>query len=70
MGTISEQIIQRYCNSIEERVLACCDENVAECLKQCLCSEIKRDCNSDIVVQFVQRYVDNLIQARFSSKRN
>jgi len=66
----SDQIIKQYCGSIEERIASCCDEEVAVCLKQSLFSQIKKNCHSEIVLDFVEQYIDNLIKARFSSEKN
>lgn len=66
----SDQIIEQYCGSISERIAACCDEQVASCLKETIFSQIKNNCHSEIVLDFVEQYIDNLIKARFSSEKN
>ncbi len=66
--TKSDQIIQRYCGSVEERVEACCDEQVAECLKESIYAQLKQSCDNEEIIRFIGRYLDNLIQARFAGK--
>ena len=70
MGSVSEQIIKKYCGSVEDRIAACCDKQVANYLKQSICSEIKQKCKSEPVLDFIKIYVENLIQVRFQTIKN
>jgi hypothetical protein len=67
---VSEQIIKRYCSSVEDRVAACRDKKVAQYLKQSIFSEIKEKCKSKPILDFVKLYVENLIQDRFRTNKN
>ena len=69
MTSVSEQIIKKYCSSVEDRIAACCNKQVATYLKQSICDEVKKKCNSEIVFNFVKQYLENLIQVRFQSNR-
>jgi len=70
MGSVSEQIIKKYCGSVEDRVAACCDKQVAKYLKQSIYSEIQQKCKSEPVLAFVKQYVENLIQVKFQTSKN
>ena len=70
MANVSKQIIKKYCDSVEDRIAACCDNKVAKYLKQSICSEIKQKCKSEPVLDFVKQYVDNLIQVKFQNSKN
>ena len=70
MLSVSDQLIKKYCGSLEERITACCDEKVAECLKQNLFCEISRQCKSEVIAEFLNKYVDNLINAKFQIIKN
>jgi hypothetical protein len=66
---VSEQIIKKYCGSVEERIAACRDKKVAQYLKRSIFSEIKEKCKSKPILDFVKLYVENLIQERFRPKK-
>ena len=70
MANLSEQIIKKYCGSVEDRIAACCDKQVAKYVKQSICSEIKQKCKSEPILDFVKQYVENLIQLRFQTIKN
>lgn len=70
MACVSEQIIKKYCDSVEDRVAACCDKRVAKYLEQSICSEIKQNCKNEPVLDFVNQYVENLIQVKFQTSKN
>jgi len=65
MASVSENIIKKYCGEVEDRIAACCDKQVANYLKKCICNEIKKNCKSEPVRDFIERYVENLIQLKF-----
>jgi hypothetical protein len=68
--SVSEQIIKKYCGSVEERVAACRDKKVAQYLKQSIFNEIKQQCKSGPVLDFVKKYIENLIQERFRTNKS
>ncbi len=70
MENNTEQIIEKYCGQIEERIDACRDKKVAEYLKQNICLELKRHSNDQFVLNYIETYIDQLIDDRFSDKRN
>lgn len=70
MASRSEQIIKKYCGSVEDRIAACCDKQVAEYLKQNIYGEIRQNCKSESVLEFARQYVENLVQARFKTRKN
>ncbi|MCU0646174.1 MAG: DUF1858 domain-containing protein [bacterium] len=64
----TEQFINKYCGQIEERIAACRDKKVAECLKQIIFLEIKHRTKDDALLKNIETHIDNLIDARFSSE--
>ena len=70
MINVSEQIIKQYCDTIEDRVAACCDKQVAQYLRQIVYREVEQKCDSGPVLDFVKKYIDNLIQMRFHNNNN
>ena len=60
-----EEIIQKLCGPVEKRIEACADLQVAQFLKERLCSELQQNCNSEIVINFLNKYVDGLIKHKF-----
>jgi len=66
----TEQIIKKYCGSVEDRIAACCDKKVAKYLKQSIYSEIKQNCKSESVLDFVRQYVEHLFQLKFETRKN
>lgn len=61
----SENIILQNCGNIRERLLACRSKNVAFALKDRLCSELKLNCQSNMVNNVLNEHVDQLIQEIF-----
>jgi hypothetical protein len=61
----SEKIIQQNCGNIRERLLACRSKSVAFALKDRLCSELKLNCQSNMVNNVLNEHVDQLIQEIF-----
>lgn len=61
----SEKIILQNCGNIKERLLACRSKNVAFALKDRLCSELKLNCQSNMVNNVLNEHVDQLIQEIF-----
>lgn len=60
-----EEIIKEYCGSVEERINSCADRQVAIILKERLCWELQINCKSEIVNNFLTKYVDDLIKSKF-----
>lgn len=61
----SEKIIETYCGNIRERILACRSRNIAFALKERLCSELKLNCQSDMVNNVLNEHVNHLIDEIF-----
>ncbi len=70
MASVSENIIKKYCGTVEDRIAACCDRKVAKYLMQSICSEINQNCKSEPVLGFVKQYLENLIQVKFQTSKN
>ncbi len=66
----TEQVINKYCGQIEDRIAACRDKKVAECLKQTIFLEIKRRTKDEALLKNIETHIDNLIDAQFSSEVN
>jgi hypothetical protein len=58
-------IIKNICGNVEERIRACHSRQIAEMLKERLCSELANQCKSEIIQNFLIHYVDNLIIENF-----
>jgi len=65
-----EDIVKKYCGSLEERMDACKDRKVAAILKERICWEFKRSGNKELTLDFVKQYLDNLIAAKFTVDEN
>jgi len=64
-------IISKYCGDVEERIKACRSRAVAEHLKNHLCDELKANCKSEIIHNFLKHYANDLILKYFDkSGRN
>jgi len=63
----AEAIIQAICGSVADRIDACADLSVAQVLKERLCSELHEGCQSEIVNNFLDNIVDDLIKRKFSN---
>ncbi|MBN1352987.1 hypothetical protein JXJ21_26590 [candidate division KSB1 bacterium] len=61
----TDEIIARYCGDVEERIKACRSAAVANHLKIYLCSELQKQCVSDIINNYLKHYVDSLIAKNF-----
>ncbi len=61
----TEKIISENCGNIKERLLACRTKNVANALKERLCSELKLNCESNMVNNVLNKHVDLLINDIF-----
>jgi len=70
MKNITEQIIRKYGGHVEERVAACRDKKVARYLKHNICLEVKRHLKDESLLNNIETYIDNLINARFSGVTN
>ena len=60
-----EDIIYQHCGDIRFRIKACRSKKVAELLKDRLCRELSLNCESDMVNNVLQIYVDNIIANTF-----
>jgi len=61
----TEKIIAKNCGNIKDRLLACRTVNVAYALKDRLCSELRLDCESNMVNNVLNAHVDLLINEIF-----
>jgi len=65
-----ENEIQRLCGDIKERVRACRSRHVAEMLKDKMCTELSRQCKSEIILNLLSQNVDKLIAETFDDSGN
>ena len=70
MASVTEQIIKKYCGSVEQRIAACCDERVAQYLKNNLHSEIQKKCGCEAIAKFLDIYIENLIREKFNANNS
>ncbi len=63
-----EDIIRRYCGNIRERLAACRERSAALALKELMCSELNRHCESQMIKNVLQVHVDRLIDELFDEK--
>lgn len=61
----SESTIKKYCGDIRERLLACRTKSIAFALKERLCSELRLNCQSNMVNNVLNAHVDRLIDEIF-----
>lgn len=62
-----EDIIKEVCGCVEERINACADLHVAQILKERMCWELQENCKSEIVNNFLNKFVDDLINRKFKN---
>jgi len=62
--------INRYCGNIEERIKACKRRDIAEYLRKQLCFELQENCKSEIVVNVLNNYVNQIINNTFDKNGN
>ncbi len=67
MNTTLEEI-SKYCGSIEERINACCDRQVAELLKERICWEIKQAAENEVDLALIREKLNQIIQKKFATK--
>ena len=61
----SEKTIETYCGNIRERLEACRTRSVAVALKERLCSELRYNCESEMVNNVLTFHVDQMIAEIF-----
>jgi hypothetical protein len=59
------ETIEKYCGDIRLRIQSCKSKNVAEILKENLCSELDLSCKSEMVKNVLIKYVDQIIDETF-----
>ena len=59
--------ISSYCGSIEDRINACFDKQVAELLKERICWEVKQATENEVDTDFLRRKLDQLIEKAFKN---
>ncbi len=60
-----EKLINKYCESLEDRFDACKDKKVAELLKERICWEFKQANQKKLTLNDVEIYLDDLINNKF-----
>ncbi|MBN1541425.1 hypothetical protein JW992_04705 [candidate division KSB1 bacterium] len=65
MNPLIYEKISKSCGKIDERVHACKTREVAEMLKERLCREFEKECQSAIIRNFFNRHVDSIINDTF-----
>ncbi len=61
----SEIIIKKYCGNVPERIKACRSREVAELLRDRMCSELSIGCYSTMINNALRDYVNKLINETF-----
>ena len=59
------ETIERYCGDVRMRIQSCKSKNVAEILKENLCSELYHSCKSEMIKNVLIKYVDQIIDETF-----
>lgn len=59
------EIFSNYCGSIEDRINACCDKQVAELLKERICWEVKQVKENEVDLDLLREKLDRLIEKKF-----
>lgn len=65
-----EKILKKYCGSLDERIDACKDRYVAALLKERICWEFKQSGEKKLTLDFVIKYIDELITKKFNKLEN
>ena len=65
-----DKVISENCGNIKERLMACRTKNVAFALKDRLCSELRLNCESNMVNNVLNEHVDLLINEIFDQSGN
>jgi hypothetical protein len=61
----SETIIEQNCGNIKQRLMACRSRDIANALRDQLCSELRLNCESSMVNNILNTHVDHLIEEIF-----
>jgi hypothetical protein len=65
-----EDEIRTYCGNVAERLRACRNREVAIMLKQQMCKEMSQRCQSEMIRNTLERYVDKLVEETFDQNGN
>jgi hypothetical protein len=65
-----EDEIRTYCGNVLERLRACRSREVAILLKQQMCGEISQRCQSEVIRNTLERYVDKQVDEIFDQNGN
>ncbi|MDW7679036.1 MAG: hypothetical protein SCK70_00605 [bacterium] len=65
-----QQNIPPSFNEIEKRIESCCDEQVAELLKEIICTEADRHYHDSKLIDALRQRIDRLIEKIFGSDKN
>jgi hypothetical protein len=63
---MNDQIIQKYCGNVEERIRCCRTRQVAEILKALLCRELHSACSDAATSDYLKQKVDLIIHDAFT----
>ncbi|NIV10818.1 MAG: hypothetical protein GWN62_05875 [Aliifodinibius sp.] len=59
---LDEQLIQKYCTGLEDKIRFAKSRQEAHEITQDACREFERQCDSEIIPQFLIRHVNNLFE--------
>lgn len=65
-----EEEIRKYCGNVVARLRACRSREVAVLLKQQMCDEMSQRCQSEMIRNTLERYVDKLVEETFDQNGN
>lgn len=57
-----EELIKKYCSGVEDRIRNAHAESDAMSIVDNVCKDLEKECESDVVRSFLQRYVSDLIE--------
>ena len=67
MDKRTDSLIKQYCGSINKRIDACGDKDVALILKDYFCWEFQQKCKSEIILNFLENQVNQIIEKKFKT---
>ncbi len=59
-----EQLIHKYCEEAEATLATASDYDAAVRLKDSLCDRFQKECDSELVVYAVRKYIGNLVRTQ------
>lgn len=64
---MNDELIQKYCGNVAERIRACRSRQVAEILKVLLCHELQTGCDDAATAEYLKNKVDLIIHDAFTA---